>query len=51
MVWIFVVLGAGLVIFLMAVTSMFLGTGYLDADESVDHYLDEVEINSRNIHF
>ena len=51
MVWLFVVIGAGLVIFLMAVISMFLGKGHLDADQSESHYLDEIEITSRNIHF
>jgi hypothetical protein len=47
----FVVLGAFGVIILMAIATMFLGRGHLDPDESVNHYLDEVEVISRNIHF
>ncbi len=51
MAWLFVVIGAGLVIFLLAIILMYLGKGHLDADQSDSHYLDEVEITSRNIHF
>lgn len=51
MVWLLVILFAGLGIILMALVSMLLGKGHLDADQSESHYLDEVEITSRNFHF
>ena len=50
MIWILTLGGVGLAIIALALFTMFMGHGHLDAHNSESQHLDEIEVFSRNFH-